>query len=50
MFEKKYFYFTFFLDRPLARIWVIWVQIQIFSKKKKIKKRISNYYHFLSKN
>ena len=22
----------FFLDRPPARIWVIWVQIQIFSK------------------
>ena len=27
-----FFYFTFFLDRPPARIWVIWVQIQIFSK------------------
>ena len=31
--KKKIFYFTFFLDRPPARIWV---QIQIFSKKKKI--------------
>ena len=24
---KKKIYFTFFLDRPPARIWVFWVQI-----------------------